>query len=90
MRLKTRVKLLEDGELQDLINMNGMSDKIKELDKQFAEILDVARIGIESLHQVNIALLNYLGLEFNEDGELYKKQKKYVSKQKNKRASRRS
>ena len=80
--------MLEDGELQDLINMKRMSDRIKELEKQFGEMLEITKIGVESLHQVNIAILNYLELNFNEEGELIKQ--KYVSKQKNKRASRRS
>lgn len=76
MRLKKRVDNLELGELQDLLNMEKMSDGIRELEKQLGDLTETISIGLDSAHEVLIGLMNYFKLEFNEEGELVKAKKK--------------
>ena len=54
MRLKTRVKLLEEGEYQDLMIMNDMSNQIRENEKV-----------IEALRENLNLLLDHLKLKLD-------------------------
>ena len=69
MRLKKRVKLLEEGELQDLIVMNDMSNQIRENEKV-----------IEALRENLNLLLDHLKLKLDYTPE--QKSKKVIVKKK--------
>ena len=69
MRLKTRVKLLEEGELQDLMVMNDMSNQIRENEKV-----------IEALRENLNLLLDHLKLKLEFKPEV--KSKKVLVKKK--------
>lgn len=69
MRLKKRVKLLEEGELQDLMVMNDMSNQIRENEKV-----------IEALRENLNLLLDHLKLKLDYTPE--QKSKKVIVKKK--------
>ena len=69
MRLKKRVKLLEEGELQDLMVMNDMSNQIRENEKV-----------IEALRENLNLLLDHLKLKLDYTPEV--KSKKVIVKKK--------
>ena len=69
MRLKTRVKLLEEGECQDLMIMNDMSNQIRENEKV-----------IEALRENLNLLLDHLKLKLDYTPE--QKAKKVLVKKK--------
>lgn len=69
MRLKTRVKLLEEGEYQDLMIMNDMSNQIRENEKV-----------IEALRENLNLLLDHLKLKLDYTPE--QKAKKVLVKKK--------
>lgn len=69
MRLKKRVKLLEEGELQDLMIMNDMSNQIRENEKV-----------IEALRENLNLLLDHLKLKLEFKPEV--KSKKVLVKKK--------
>ena len=69
MRLKNRIKLLEEGEYQDLMIMNDMSNQIRENEKV-----------IEALRENLNLLLDHLKLKLDYTPEI--KSKKVLVKKK--------
>jgi hypothetical protein len=57
-KLKQRVEELEKGELQDLINMKGMSDRVQELEKT-----------VEASRENLMLLMDYLGVHLEHINE---------------------
>ena len=57
-KLKQRVEELEKGELQDLLNMKGMSDRVQELEKT-----------VEANRENTMLLMEYLGVHLEHINE---------------------
>jgi hypothetical protein len=80
-RLEERVEILEDNELQDLKIMSGMSNRVLDLEWMLENVLEKNTESYQSIHKILIALMEYLKVDFNEDGKLVKsKKKKYDNK----------
>jgi hypothetical protein len=75
-RLEERVSMLEEGELEDIETLTIMSDRVLDLEWMLENVLEKHSEGYQVIHKILIALMEYLKVDFNEDGKLVKSKKK--------------